>query len=206
MSATMWRKMRGFQSWKRNVNLAGFLGVWFVLMATPALGQESESSGADSTTGWVFRWLNFAIVFGVIGYFAVKKGAPYFRKHADEISEKVEEGARAREAAENERRKAQSKLDGIEREVAAMREEAKRAAEAEIQRIRALAGKDKEAVERGAQAEIAAAERAARLELKAHAARLAVERAEAALSGALAPDADAKLFREFVAGIGGSAN
>jgi F-type H+-transporting ATPase subunit b len=206
MSATLRRKMRGFRSWKRSVNFAGFLGVWFVLMATPALGQESEGSGADSTTGWVFRWLNFAIVFGVIAYFAVKKGAPYFRKHADEISEKVEEGARAREAAEKQRREAQAKLDGIEREVAAMREEAKRAAEAEIQRIRALAGKDKEAVEHGAQAEIAAAERAARLELKAHAARLAVERAEAALSGAVAPDADAKLFREFVAGIGGNAN
>ena len=60
--------------------------------------------------------------------------------------------------------------------------------------------------ERSTQAEIAAAERAARLELKRHAARLAVERAEATLGGAAAPDADAKLFREFVAGIGGSAN
>jgi len=206
MSATLWKKMRGFRSWKRSVNFAGFLGVWFVLTATPALGQESGTSGADSTTGWVFRWLNFAIVFGVIAYFAVKKGAPYFRKHADEISEKVEEGARAREAAENERRKAQAKLDGIEKEVAAMREEAKRAGEAEIKRIFALAGRDKEAVERSTQAEIAAAERAARLELKAHAARLAVERAEATLGGAAAPDADAKLFREFVAGIGGSAH
>ncbi|MGC1829398.1 MAG: ATP synthase F0 subunit B [Candidatus Acidiferrales bacterium] len=206
MSVRMRRRLRDFRAWKRTVGFAGFLGVWFALMAAPALGQESETSGADSTTGWVFRWLNFAIVFGAIGYFAVKKGAPYFRTHAEEISEKIAEGARAREAAEKQRREAQAKLEGIEKEVSEMRVEAKRAAEAEIQRILALAGKDKVAVERGAQAEIAAAERAARLGLKAHGARLAVERAEEALRGAVAPDAEAKLFREFVAGIGGSVN
>lgn len=206
MSAAVWRRMGGFGALKRTVNFGGFLGVWFLLMAVPAVAQEGEPSAADSTAGWVFRWVNFAIVFGAIGYFAVKKGAPYFRKHADEISEKIAEGARAREAAEKQRREAQAKLAGIEKEVGEMREEAKRAAEAETQRIHALGDRDEEAIGRGVQAEIAAAERAARLELKAHAARLALERAEAVLGGAVAPDADAKLFREFVTGIGGSVN
>ncbi len=184
----------------------GFAGVWFLMMAAPALAQEGEPSAADSTMGWVFRWLNFAIVFGAIAYVAVKKGAPYFRKQAGGISQKIAEGARAREAAEKQRGEAQAKLAGIEKEVGEMREEAKRAAEAETQRLEALAAKDSETIGRSAEAEIAAAERAARLELKAATARLALERAEAALRGAVAAEADGKLFGEFVAGIKGSAN
>lgn len=191
---------------KRSVRRVGCAGLWFALTAAPTLAQEGGASGADSTTGWVFRWLNFTIVAGGLGYVAVKWGAPYFRKQAGEISEKIAEGARAREAAEQQRRETQAKLAGIEKEVGAMRGEARRGAEAEAQRIRALALRDAEAIERGAQAEIAAAERAARLKLKAHAARMAVERAEEALRGAAAAEAEGKLFREFVAGIEGSAN
>ena len=54
-------------------------------------------------------------------------------------------------------------------------------------------------IERAAQAEIAATERAARLELKTLAARMAVERAEAVLRQELTPKAEAARFRTFVA-------
>ena len=190
----------------RTASLGGTFALCLMLMAVPALAQESEPSPADSATGWVFRWLNFAIVFSAIVYVAVKKGAPYFRKQADEISQKIAEGARAREAAEKVRREAQVKLAGIEKEIARMREESKRDAAVETERVRELARKDAEAIERSALAEIAAAERATRLALKAAAARLAVEQATAALRGRVAADADEKLFGDFVTGIKGSVN
>ena len=156
---------------------AGWMAALFFLAALPALAQEGESSPADSPTGWIFRWLNFAIVFGAIAYFAVKAGGPYFRKQADEISRKIAEGTRAREAAELQREEIQAKLAGIEQEVAAMRAEAKRDAEAEAQRLRALAREEAQKIEVVAQAEIVAAERAARMELKSLGARMAIERA-----------------------------
>ena len=81
----------------------GSLLTLVVLAALPVLAQEGEASPVDSPIGWVFRWLNFAIVFGAIAYLAWKKGGPYFRAHAEEISRKIEEGARAREAAERQR-------------------------------------------------------------------------------------------------------
>ena len=185
---------------------AGWLIGLVIFAALPALAQEGESSPVDSPTGWIFRWLNFAIVFGAIAYFAVKKGGPYFRAHADEISRRIAEGARAREAAEQQRKEIQGKLAGIDQEVAAMREEAKRDAEAEAQRLRALAREEAQKIEAVAQAEIAAAERAARLELKSLGARLAIERAEALLLTELTPKAETALFESFVRDLERSPN
>lgn len=183
----------------------GSFGLLFLLLAAPALAQEGESSPAESPTGQVFHWLNFAIVFALIVY-ALRKAGPYFRSRSDEISRKIAEGARAREAAEQQRREAQAKLAGIDKEVAEVRAEVKHGAEIEAERLRALARTEAETIERATQAEIVAAERAARLELKALAARMAVDRAEIVLRQELTPNAEATLFRTFVAELEGSAN
>ena len=189
----------------RSARLAGTLGASALLLAAPVLAQDDQPSPADSTTGWVFRWLNFAIILAIVIY-ALRKALPYFRGHAEEISAKIAEGTRAREAAEADRREAQAKLAGIDTEVAALRADAKRGAQAESDRLRAQAKAEAEAIERSAQAEIAAAERAARLELKALAARIAVERAEAVLRAELTPATESALFRNFIVELEGSAN
>lgn len=197
---------RALVLWRQTRTVAAIFLFNFLLLAAPALAQEGEGSPADSPTGWVFRWLNFAIVFGAIGYAMVKYAAPVFRRHADEISRQIAEGARAREAAERQRKEIEAKLAGLEAEVAEMRAEAKRDSEAEAQRLRALAREDAHKIELAAQAEIAAAERAARFELKALAARQAVERAEALLREELTPKAEAALFSAFVQELAGSVN
>jgi F-type H+-transporting ATPase subunit b len=175
-------------------------------LALPALAQETEPSPAESTTGWVYRWVNFAIVFAAVLYIAMKVCGPYFRGRTEEISQQVAEGARAREAAEELRREVQLKLAGIDQEVARIREEANRSTEAEAARVRALARREAETIERAAQAEIAAAQRNARIELKALAAQLAIERAEVLLKQELTPQAEAVLIHSFVAQLGRSAN
>jgi len=182
----------------------GFLAL-LVLVSSPAFAEEASSSPTDSLAGQFFRWLNFAIIFALIVY-ALRKAAPALRARSEEISRKIAEGARAREAAEQQRREAQAKLAGIDQEVAELRVEVKRASEAEAERIRGLAKTDAENIERAAQAEIAAAERAARIELRALAARLAVERAAAVLQQQLTPAAEATLFGNFVANLERSPN
>lgn len=173
--------------------------------AAPALAQEGQPSLADTSTGWVFRWINFAIIVALIAW-GFTKAAPAFRARSAEISRKIAEGARARERAEQQRREAQAKLAGIADEIARLKADAARSAEAEAQRIRALAREEAQKIERSGQAEIAAAERAARLELKALVARLAIERAESLLRGELTPQAEQSLFRTFVQELAGSAN
>lgn len=189
------------------------LGWRFVASATilllsltaSAYGQEATPSPENSSTGWIFRWIIFAIVFvGIARFFA--KSAPALRARAQEIGEKIAEGTRAREAAEKQRREVQIKLAGIDAEVSRLRAEAKKSMEAETVRLRALARREAEIIERAAQAEIAAAQRAASIELKSLAARLAVERAQAVLAREITPEAQAFLFNSFVLELERGAN
>ncbi|MGH9562129.1 MAG: hypothetical protein ACRD3S_11805 [Terracidiphilus sp.] len=188
-------------------HIAGIAITAMVLLfaSAPALAQEGGTSLADTTNGWIFRWINFAILVAILVY-AFAKAAPKFRNNAEEISRKIAEGTRAREAAEQQRREVRTKMAGIDAEVAAMREDAKRGAEAEAERIRALAKSEAEMIERAAHAEIAAAERASWLELRATAARLAVDRAEALLRQQLTAGDESALFRTFVAELERSPN
>ena len=92
----------------------------------------------------------------------------------------------------------QAKLATIDTEVAKIRDEARRAAALEAERIKGLARAEAEMIERAAQAEVAATEHAARLELKTLAAGMAVERAEALLRTQLQPKVESTRFFEFV--------
>jgi F-type H+-transporting ATPase subunit b len=190
---------------QRSSRSFGFLICFLFFFTVSTLAQESSAPPEDSTAGWIFRWINFAIVLGAIVYF-FRKAAPALNTQSEEIARKVAEGARAREAAEKQRAEVREKLAHIEEEVSSLRADAKRGAEAEAVRLKALARQEAEAIERAAQAEIKAAERASLLELKALAARLAVERAEFVLRKELTPQAQASLFQGFVSELERSAN
>ena len=182
----------------------GLLG--FLLLAVPAFAQESSpSAAAETSTGWVFRWLNFAIIFfGLVWAFA--KAGPYFRRHAQEIADQIVEGTRVREAAEKQRAEAQAKLARVNEEVAELRVQAKRGAEGESKRIAELAQSEAQTIEKSANAEIAASERAARIELKNLATEKAIQLAEAVLRQELTPQREQALFRTFVTELEGSPN
>lgn len=199
MNSSKIRRLLRWQTWF-------FCGCSFLLIVGPALAEAAAPKPEDSPAGWIFRWINFAIVFAAIVYFFTKVAAPALRTRSEEIAQKIAEGARAREAAEKQRAEVQAKLAGIEQEVARIRVDAKRDAEAEAVRLRALARHEAEVIERAAQEEIRAAQRAAQLELKAFAARLAVDRAEALLATEITPEAQAILFHTFVAELQRSAN
>jgi F-type H+-transporting ATPase subunit b len=185
---------------KRMLSAFAFLCVFLLVVVLPVLAEEREKPPpTEHGMGLVFRWLNFAIVFGVIVYVAVKWGGPYFRAKAEETAGKIAEGARAREAAERQKEEIRKKLAGLEDEIKRLRAQAKLDAEAEGKRVRELARGEAEKIEQAARLEIEAAGRAAHLELKALAARMAVERAGALLAKEVTPQAETVLFRTFVA-------
>lgn len=189
----------------RALRMTAFLGSSLLLSAGPLLAQETGSSPADSTTGWVFRWVNFSIAAALIVYGFYKAG-PYFHDHAEDIAEKIAEGARAREAGEKLKREAEARLAGLDALIAEMRREARRDADAEAVRLRALAKEEAHKIEHAAQVEIAAAERAARYEVKILAARMAGDRAEMLLRDGMTPQSESALFRDFVAELDRSVN
>jgi F-type H+-transporting ATPase subunit b len=176
-----------------------------LLTALPVLAQEGGDAATDSSLGHTFRWVNFAIILGLL-IFALVKLSPTFRSKAQEIAGKIAEGARAREAAERQRQEIQAKVANLQNEIEQLRVQAKRDAQAEAQRLRDTGRAESEKIEQAARVEIDAAARAGRQELKALGARLSIQLAEAMLRQELTPQAQTKLFHSFVAELGRNVN
>ncbi len=177
-----------------------------LLLTASSAAAAGAGDVVDSTVGWVFRILNFLLVFAVVVYVSRRYGRRYFAARSAQVANTIAEAAQIRQQAEAELAAIEARLAGLEEEVAALRAQARQEAAAEAERIRALAAEEVRKIQRAVQEEIAAAERAAQMELKAFAARLAVERAEVLIRKQMNPELQAKMFRSFVGSLAGSAN
>jgi F0F1-type ATP synthase membrane subunit b/b' len=159
---------------------------------------EEAPSPAESPIGFVFRWLNLALVLGAIVWAVRKFGAPYFRASAKAIQESIHGAAAGRAAAEQELAEAAGQLTGLDAEVRELRQAASRESQHEADRLRLLTKSEAEKIARAAAAEIEAAERAARQQLREMAARLAADRAAALVRQRMNPAAEQALFGGFL--------
>jgi F-type H+-transporting ATPase subunit b len=191
---------------KRSFFLA--VNILFVLLFAVAGANAAEEGGNAATerTTEIFKWINFAIVAGVLVWVFGKKLPPVFRKKAEAISSAIANAAKAKAAAEAQLREAETRLANLQKEVAELRAFAERESAAEVERLRAAAQTDAQKIAAAAKAEIEAAERAARLELKALVANLAVDGAETLLAKQLTPKAQESLISDFVKSLEGRPN
>ena len=174
-----------------------------------AVGAYAAEEGGNSATGRateVFKWINFAIVAGVMVWVFTKLLPPVFRKRAEAVSSAITNATNAKAAADAQLREAETRLANLQKEVAELRAFAERESAAEVERLRAVTQSDTRKIAAAAKAEIEAAERAARLELKALAANLAVDGAEALLAKQLTPKAQESLISNFVKNLEGRPN
>src|SRR5204862_410806 len=164
----------------RNRRVLFAAGVLFVLLFAVVGANAAEEGGNAATerATEIFKWINFAIVAGVIVWVFGKKLPPVFRKKAEAISSAIANATSARAAADAQLREAETSLANLQKEVAELRAFAERESAAEVERLRAATETDTQKIAAAAKAEIEAAERAARLELKALAANLAVDVAD----------------------------
>jgi F0F1-type ATP synthase membrane subunit b/b' len=162
------------------------------------LAAAAQASDQPSVTEWAFRWLNFALVFGVGGYYLGRWMKGQYRLRAGEIAASISEAETAERQAEQRLRAAEAKLEAIAEESTAMRERARRDSAAESTRIRALAQEEVARLGRAADAEITAAERATVNALKELAIARTLEQARAAAARQMTPAVDGWLFRRFV--------
>jgi len=185
--------------------LAALLVPALVTAAEETHGQEAEH--AEGATGeLIFKWINFFLVFGGGGYFAVKPFRKWVAGQRKAIQDQIA-------AAQAERRQAEEKLAGIERrlagleqEINALRQEAVESAAAERTRIEEAARREAARILATTRAEIDSAGQAARLELRAFAARLAVTLAEQRIRQQLTPQVHASLFEASVRELPASAS
>jgi F-type H+-transporting ATPase subunit b len=190
----------------QRLRIVSSLLLLFFCVALSAYAAEEGGNAATERANEIFKWINFAIVAAVLVWLFAKKLPPWFRGNADKISSAITKATAAREEAERQVREAEAKLANLKQEIAALQATAKLEAEQEGERLRALAQSDAKKVGVAAQAEIEAAERAARLELKALAASLAVDGAETLLAKQLTPSAQESLVDSFVKSLEGRPN
>ena len=167
---------------------------------------EEGANAATERATEIFKWINFAIVAGLIVWVFGKKLPLVFRARAEAVSSAITSATSAKAAADAQLRDAENRLANLHKEVAGLRVLAEKEAAAEVERLRTATLSDAQKIATAAKAEIEAAERAARLELKALAANLAVDGAESLLAKQLTPKAQESLISNFVKSLEGRPN
>jgi F-type H+-transporting ATPase subunit b len=156
-------------------------------------GEDAEQGGGGSRE-LIFKWINFFIVFGGGGYFAVRPFRRWVAGQRQAIKDRIAEAQAEKRQAEERLARIEQRLAGLEEEIQALRREAVEDAAAERGRIAETARREAERVLATTGMEIDSAGRAARLELRAYAARLAVTLAEQRIQERLTPKVHAVLF------------
>jgi F-type H+-transporting ATPase subunit b len=177
-----------------------------LFFAVAACATDEGGAGAAAAPSELFKWINFAIVAAALIWLFGKVLPPKFRANAEKISSTITKAQAAKAEADRKLRDAEQRLVRLEEEVRGLREQAQEEAVAEAERIRAMAKSDAEKITISAKAEIEAAERAARIELKTLAAKLAVDGAESLLAKQLTPQTQDALIAGFVKSLQGSPN
>src|SRR6202171_4575087 len=132
-----------------------FAGALLVLLFAVASAHAAEEGGNAATEGAneIFKWINFAIVAGLISWVFLKLTPPFFRKNAEAISSAITKATAAKAEAERQLREAEEKLARLQQEVAQLRATAQREAAAEGDRLRAVTQSDMQKVGLAAKAE-----------------------------------------------------
>jgi len=123
---------------------------------------------------WLAVLLNFAIVAGLIAWAAKKNLPAMFRNRTASIQKSLEEARKASEEAKRRLADIEARLSRLDGEINQMRAASEKEAAAEEERIKAATAEEARRIIESAGQEIAAATKAARRELTAYAANLAV--------------------------------
>lgn len=123
---------------------------------------------------WLAVGINFAIVVGVIWWLSRKNLPAVFRNRTAGIQKSLEEARKASEDANRRLSDIESRLAHLDDEIRDMRALSEKEAAAEEERIKAATEEEGRRIQESARQEIASATKAARRELSAYAADLAV--------------------------------
>lgn len=167
-----------------------------LLAASPALAAEGAGAG-----DLLWQVLNLAILLAVLGYVARKPIQNFFAQRRAKIRDDLDEAARLLAQAEHRYSEWQHKLIDLDEELAQIREDGRRRAEAEREAILADAQVAAERIHRNAVATVEQELRRAQSALRDEAAKLATELAERLLRERLEDSDRERLLNEFITRI-----
>ena len=161
-------------------------------------GAKAEREEQEAGKLQMWKWANFLVLAGAIGYFAVKNAGPMFSARSRRIRKDIMEAGEARQEAEARAAAVDLRLANLEAEIAALRAESQNEAQSETQRLEQHSAAEIAKIQERAQQEIAAAGKAARMELKRYSVELAIGLAERKIRDRMTPATEDALVRGFV--------
>ena len=165
----------------------------------PAQSQEQgEALHHESPWSSVWRWANFFILFGGLGYYLRKPMREFFESRTRSIEEGLRNAREAKEAALRQIQEIESRMALLDQEIQALKAEALREADEEKARIIESAKAEASKILELAQREIDGLKKSANLELKGHVAELAVALAEERLKRLVGTEENKRLIHEFI--------
>jgi F-type H+-transporting ATPase subunit b len=165
-----------------------------------ASGESGSKWGIWFTIG---RFFNLGIVIWVLVWVARKPLTNFYASRTQSIHEQLAEAQKARQEAEAKLHEVEARMSRLDDELRQVRAAAEREADEEHRRLLEETERDAGKIVERARQEIEGAMRAARLELKAHAAELSVRLAEERIQGEITAEDRNRLFDRFIAQLGG---
>lgn len=166
------------------------------ILATGIFAAEENSHGGESTQMW--KWVNFAILAGGIGFLAVKMGGPAFKSRGEAIRRELDEARKTKVESEARVAEIERKLGNLSGEIETFRKESREMVTRESDRLRRETAQMLERAQTQAQQEIESLAKSARNQIKAETARLALELAEKRIATGITAETQSKLVASLV--------
>ena len=170
----------------------------------PAAGEhKAEVTGEkhEAEPNVLWKWLNFAVLAGGLGYVMAKHAPAFFKARTDEIQKGIADATEMRKEADSRAAAMDKRMANLEAEIADLRSHAKSEIAAEANRVSAETAELLAKIQAHAEREIASAAKGATIQLKAFSAKLALELAEEKLRGRMTPTNDRELIGDFLKGL-----
>lgn len=171
------------------------------LQASPLFAAEIQSSWSSGLI-WAGRIFNVVVLLGGLAYLLRKPLRQFFHNRTAEIQKKLEEADQARLEALRKLSLMEERLQKLDEEVDAIRQQAQADAEAEQRKILERAEEEAERIRSRGRQEIEAGKAQALAELKQFVAEKAVALAEEMIRKEITPADQERLFEQFLTGIG----
>ncbi len=178
------------------------------LLSAATLALPPVSLAAEESNKWglwleIGRAFNLLLVAGIVVWIARKPLADFCSGRTQAIREQLAEAQKAREEAEAKLAEMASRMSRLDDELREIKASAEKEAQEEYKRLVAAAEQDAEKIIARTRQEIEGMTRAAHIELKLHAAELAVNLAEEKIRSEITDSDQQRLFGRFVTKLGG---
>jgi len=166
--------------------------------ASPASQNDQVGHHEESPLAIIWRWGNFVILFGGLGWYLRKPLREFLDSRSKAIEEGLSSGRKAKEEALKKLAEIEARMAQLDQEIKALKDHARAEAAEEKTRILASAREEAEKILEMARREIDGLKKSARLELQSHVAELAVKLAEERLRHTLTPEENSKMIQQFL--------